>query len=56
MDRFIEFALVAADKALAQAGWKPTEAWDQERTATIISSGVGGLAELRQCPVPPLGC
>jgi len=24
MDRFIEFALVAAEEALAQAGWQPT--------------------------------
>ncbi|WP_335944725.1 beta-ketoacyl-ACP synthase II [Pseudomonas sp. G166] len=46
MDRFIEFALVAADEALAQAGWQPTEAWDQERTATIISSGVGGFGTI----------
>ncbi|ROM67402.1 beta-ketoacyl-ACP synthase II [Pseudomonas brassicacearum] len=46
MDRFIEFALVAADEALAQAHWHPTEAADQERTATIISSGVGGFATI----------
>ncbi|MBT2341202.1 MULTISPECIES: beta-ketoacyl-ACP synthase II [Pseudomonas] len=46
MDRFIEFALVAADEALEQAGWHPTEALDQERTATIISSGVGGFGAI----------
>ncbi|MDR6959418.1 3-oxoacyl-[acyl-carrier-protein] synthase II [Pseudomonas brassicacearum] len=46
MDRFIEFALVAADEALAQADWHPTEAADQERTATIISSGVGGFGAI----------
>ncbi|MGX9567169.1 beta-ketoacyl-ACP synthase II [Pseudomonas sp. CFBP 5748] len=46
MDRFIEFALVAADEALAQAGWHPTDAADQERTATIISSGVGGFGAI----------
>ena len=46
MDRFIEFALVAADEALAQAHWHPTEAADQERTATIISSGVGGFGTI----------
>lgn len=43
MDRFIEFALVAAHEALEQAGWHPTEDADQERTATIIASGVGGF-------------
>lgn len=46
MDRFIEFALVAADEALVQADWHPTEAADQERTATIISSGVGGFGAI----------
>ncbi|MFL6610892.1 MAG: beta-ketoacyl synthase N-terminal-like domain-containing protein, partial [Pseudomonas sp.] len=46
MDRFIEFALVAAHEALEQAGWHPVEAVDQERTATIISSGVGGFATI----------
>ncbi|SFL96855.1 beta-ketoacyl-ACP synthase II [Pseudomonas sp. NFACC46-3] len=46
MDRFIEFALVAAHEALEQAGWHPTEAVDQERTATIISSGVGGFGAI----------
>ncbi|WP_207282344.1 beta-ketoacyl-ACP synthase II [Pseudomonas sp. FW300-N2F2] len=46
MDRFIEFALVAAHEALEQAGWHPTEALDQERTATIISSGVGGFGAI----------
>ncbi|SDB20517.1 3-oxoacyl-[acyl-carrier-protein] synthase II [Pseudomonas sp. NFACC23-1] len=46
MDRFIEFALVAAHEALEQAGWHPTDAVDQERTATIISSGVGGFGAI----------
>ncbi|MEH6348716.1 beta-ketoacyl-ACP synthase II [Pseudomonas sp. 3JA] len=46
MDRFIEFVLVAAHEALEQAGWHPTEAVDQERTATIISSGVGGFGAI----------
>ncbi|MBV6290175.1 beta-ketoacyl-ACP synthase II [Pseudomonas sp. MAFF 301350] len=43
MDRFIEFALVAADEALAQAGWHPTDDAQQQRTATLIASGVGGF-------------
>lgn len=43
MDRFILFALMAADEAIAQAGWKPDNARDQERTATIIASGIGGF-------------
>ncbi|WP_339544674.1 beta-ketoacyl-ACP synthase II [Pseudomonas sp. RA_35y_Pfl2_P32] len=43
MDRFILFALAAAHEALAQAGWAPQTAEQQERTATIIASGVGGF-------------
>jgi 3-oxoacyl-[acyl-carrier-protein] synthase II len=43
MDRFILFALAAADEALKQAGWAPKTAHEQERTATIIASGVGGF-------------
>ena len=43
MDRFIVLALAAAEQALAQAGWHPQSAHDQERTATIIASGIGGF-------------
>ncbi|MGK9167938.1 beta-ketoacyl-ACP synthase II [Inquilinus limosus] len=43
MDRFIQFAMAAADEAVAQAGWRPTTPREQERTATIIASGVGGF-------------
>lgn len=43
MDRFIEFALVAAQEALAQAGWHSTEEEQKRRTATIIASGIGGF-------------
>lgn len=43
MDRFIVLALAAAEQALAQAGWHPQSAQDQERTATIIASGIGGF-------------
>lgn len=46
MDRFIEFALVAAQEALAQAGWHPTEEKQKQRTATIIASGIGGFGAI----------
>lgn len=48
MDRFIEFALVAADEALTQANWHPVAVKDQERTATIIASGVGGFGAIAE--------
>ncbi|MBZ9742272.1 MULTISPECIES: beta-ketoacyl-ACP synthase II [unclassified Mesorhizobium] len=42
-DRFILFALAAAEQALAQARWKPVSDDDRVRTATIIASGIGGF-------------
>ncbi|VFS92890.1 3-oxoacyl-[acyl-carrier-protein] synthase 2 [Raoultella planticola] len=46
MDRFIEFALVAAREALTQAGWSPASAAEQDRTATVIATGIGGFSEI----------
>lgn len=46
MDRFIEFALVAAQEALTQAGWEPANEQERQRTATIIASGVGGFGAI----------
>lgn len=43
MDRFILFALAATEEALQQAHWQPQTEAQQERTATIIASGVGGF-------------
>lgn len=43
MDRFIQFALAAAEQAVLQAGWTPSSESEKERTATIIASGIGGF-------------
>ncbi len=43
MDRFILLALAATHEALLQADWQPQSETEQERTATIIASGVGGF-------------
>lgn len=48
MDRFIEFALVAADEALQQAGWHPERQAERARTATVIASGVGGFGAIAE--------
>jgi 3-oxoacyl-[acyl-carrier-protein] synthase II len=48
VDRFIVFALAAADEALAQAGWAPVSETDRLRTATIIASGVGGFPAITE--------
>lgn len=46
IDRFIQFALIAAEEAINQAGWIPTNECDCVRTATIIASGVGGFTSI----------
>ncbi len=43
VDDFIVYAVAAADQALADAGWAPKTAEDQERTGVLIGSGIGGL-------------
>ncbi|MFY3985902.1 beta-ketoacyl-ACP synthase II [Achromobacter xylosoxidans] len=48
MDRFIEFALVAAQEAVTQAGWHPSNEEQRERTATIIASGIGGFGAIAE--------
>ncbi len=48
MDRFIQFALVAAEQALAQANWKPVEESDRLRTATVVASGIGGFQTITE--------
>ena len=48
VDLFTLFALAAAEEALTQANWRPTSAEDQEATATIIATGIGGLPTITQ--------
>ncbi len=43
MDRFIIYAMGAADEALADSGWKPECDEDRWRTGVIVGSGIGGL-------------
>ncbi|PZU87269.1 MAG: beta-ketoacyl-[acyl-carrier-protein] synthase II [Chelatococcus sp.] len=48
MDRFILFALAAAQEAIAQAGWHPQGEAAQERTATVIATGIGGFPAIAE--------
>lgn len=48
MDRFIMFALAAANEALKQAGWHPQTEEEKERTATIIATGIGGFGAIAE--------
>jgi len=43
MDTFILYGMQAADEAIADSGWTPTETEDLERTGVMIGSGIGGL-------------
>ena len=47
MDRFAQFAAVAAKQACQQAGLAPTQG-DAYRVAVIIGSGIGGISTLSQ--------
>lgn len=48
MDRFILFALLAAEEAIAQAKWTPEDDASRERTATVIGSGIGGFPAIAE--------
>ncbi|MGB7244138.1 MAG: beta-ketoacyl-ACP synthase II [Sulfitobacter sp.] len=43
VDTFIMFGLAAAQQAVEDSGWMPTETEDLERTGVLIGSGIGGL-------------
>ncbi len=43
MDDFIVMAIAAAQEAVEDSGWKPTDEESQNRTGVMIGSGIGGL-------------
>jgi 3-oxoacyl-[acyl-carrier-protein] synthase II len=43
LDRFSQFAVVAAAEALAQAGWESELPYDPLRTGCVLSTGIGGI-------------
>jgi 3-oxoacyl-[acyl-carrier-protein] synthase II len=43
MDRFIQFALVAAQEAVEDSGWVAETEEDRDATGVMIGSGIGGL-------------
>jgi 3-oxoacyl-[acyl-carrier-protein] synthase II len=46
MDVFITYALAAAQEAVEDSGWKPTEEEHLDRTGVLVGSGIGGLDEI----------
>lgn len=47
-DRFTQFALVAGDEALAEAGWSEELPYAGERIASILGTGIGGIGTLER--------
>ena len=47
-DRFTQFALVAGDEALAEAGWSDELPYEGERVASILGTGIGGIGTLER--------
>ncbi|HEY1591855.1 MAG TPA: beta-ketoacyl-[acyl-carrier-protein] synthase II [Solirubrobacteraceae bacterium] len=46
LDRFAQFALVAAGEALAQAGWDGEPPYDPMRVGCVLATGIGGQATI----------
>jgi 3-oxoacyl-[acyl-carrier-protein] synthase II len=51
MDRFIHFAMSAADQAIADSAWKPEGEEQQYRTGVMIGSGIGGLPAIEKTAI-----
>ncbi|MGJ8611326.1 MAG: beta-ketoacyl-ACP synthase II [Octadecabacter sp.] len=48
VDTFILFAMAAAEQAVKDAGWEPTDTDDLERTGVLTGSGIGGLQSIAE--------
>ena len=51
LDRFIVFALAAAEQAVEDSGWKPQDDEGQQRTGVMIGSGIGGLSTIYETSI-----
>jgi 3-oxoacyl-[acyl-carrier-protein] synthase II len=51
IDTFILFGIAAAQQAVEDSGWKPTDRESQERTGVLIGSGIGGLNSIANTAV-----
>ncbi len=51
VDDFILYGIAAADEAVKDAGWTPTDPEELERTGVIIGSGIGGLGTIADTAV-----
>ena len=51
MDTFIIMAMGAAQEAVEDSGWKPTDEEGQTRTGVLIGSGIGGLQGIYEASI-----
>ena len=51
IDRFIAYALTAAEQAVNDAGWRPEEPAERQRTGVMIGSGIGGIETIAETAV-----
>ncbi|WP_112323291.1 beta-ketoacyl-ACP synthase II [Oceanibium sediminis] len=48
MDKFILYGIAAAEMAVKDSGWAPTEEEDLQRTGVMIGSGIGGIETIAE--------
>jgi 3-oxoacyl-[acyl-carrier-protein] synthase II len=51
IDRFITYALTAAEQAVSDAGWKPEDEEERCRTGVLIGSGIGGIETIAETAI-----
>ena len=51
MDRFIQYAMVAASEAVEDSGWTPKDEDERCGTGVMIGSGIGGLETIYEASV-----
>ena len=51
VDEFILYGMAAAEQAVKDAGWAPTDTESLERTGVMIGSGIGGLQTIAETAV-----
>jgi len=51
VDDFILYGMAAAEQAVRDAGWTPTDTESLERTGVMIGSGIGGLTSIAETAI-----
>ncbi len=51
IDRFITYALCAAEQAVEDSGWRPEDPDARARTGVLIGSGIGGIESIAETAV-----